>query len=361
MTSFESPQTQLKVAIVGAGLAGLTEAVGLRMEGHEVHIFESSSINREISAAISLTANALRVLTYLGVNVKNLRAGDNLGVMWFNSEGGEGKFDALYDPHNTFGRYGILCHRSELHDELKRLATAEDRPGRPVTINLKCEALRCDPVTGTLTLKNGEVNQADLIIGADGIHARTSPPLINTLSSSTSGGAAFRCLLETSKMEGDKTLVNIVAYIPDPRDQDKFSKCWNAPSTKEDLVRAFEDYDTQFTALLALLDGPVHLANPRSALPAYVDPGVRAAMSIEDAVTIACLLPRETPKDQIPRRLEGYQTLRKFVLTESVEQVPVPSKRGLYGRSREMQAFIAGHDAVKVAREYLATHSINVE
>jgi hypothetical protein len=78
-------------------------------------------MNNEIGAAITLAANALRVLTHLGVNLKSLGAGDYLGLhvppllsafstseppfrMWFPSTGGEGKFDALHDPHNTFGR-----------------------------------------------------------------------------------------------------------------------------------------------------------------------------------------------------------------------------------------------------------------
>ncbi|KAJ7488189.1 FAD/NAD(P)-binding domain-containing protein [Mycena latifolia] len=409
MVSSDVPQP-LRIAIVGGGLAGLAAAAALRVEGHEVQIFESSSMNKEIGAAIALPANSLRVLAHLGVNTESLRHGDYFGVMWFHSDGGEGKFDRLYDPQNSFGRYGLLCHRSDLHDELKRLATTEEGVGPRSTINLKCEALSCDPGSGTLTLKSGEIHHADLIIGADGIHSaiRTSV-LGDEQIAPASGRAAFRCLLETSKMEGraefdwltsglagprgvrpkdasgrylfvfpcrDNTLLNIVAHIPDHRDQDKFS--WNAPSTKEELVNAFQDYGPQFTELLALVDGPVHLWQIRAlpCLPTWIRGcvaligdaahatfptiGQGAAMSLEDAVTIACLLPRGTTKDQIPRRLEAYQTLRKergeFVRTESVEQVTIPAKRGLYGRSREMQAFIAGHDAVKVAREYFATH-----
>ncbi|KAJ7108123.1 FAD/NAD(P)-binding domain-containing protein [Mycena epipterygia] len=411
MAPTEPPMPRpLRIAIVGAGIAGLAAAAALRMEGHEVLIFESSSMNKEIGAAITLSANSLRVLTYLGVNLNNLRAGDYLGVMWFDSKGGDGKFDALHDPDNTFGRYGLLCHRSELHDELKRLATAEEGPGKPVTIHLKCDVRSCDPTAGTLTLKNGAVHHADLTIGADGIHSiiRTSVLGYEQIAPA-SGRAAFRCLFDASKMEGraefdwfnlgldgprgvrpkdssgrylfiypcrDKTLVNIVAHIPDPRDQDKFD--WNAPTTKTALLDAFSDYDAQFTALLALTDGPVHLWQMRAlpCLPTWIKGcvaligdaahatfptiGQGASMSVEDAVTLACLLPPGTTEEQIPARLEAYQTLRKergeFVLRESVEQVTIPSKRGLYSRSPEMQAYIVRHDAVKVAEEYLAAH-----
>jgi salicylate hydroxylase len=68
-----------------------------------------------------------------------------------------------------------MCHRSDLHNELKRIATSPDGPGIPATIHLGSDALFCDPATGKLTLKNGDVHHADLIIGADGIHARILP------------------------------------------------------------------------------------------------------------------------------------------------------------------------------------------
>ncbi|KAJ7484789.1 FAD/NAD(P)-binding domain-containing protein [Mycena galericulata] len=410
LSDADSPHSPLKIAIVGAGIAGLTVAAAIRMEGHDVQIFESSSMNKEIGAAIGLSANSLRVLTYLGFNIKKLRAGDYMGVMWLDSMGGEGKFDVLHDAQNTLGRPGILCHRSDLHDELKRLATAGDRSGKPATIHLKSDVLSCDPATGTLTLKNGEVHHADLIIGADGIHSTIRTSVLGYQQiACPSGRAAFRCLVDASKLEGraefdwifsgpagprgvrpkdtsgrylfvypcrDNTLINIVAHHPDLRDQDKFN--WNALVTKEELVRAFDDFDAQLTALLELVEGPVHLWQIRAlpCLPTWYNGhaaiigdaahatfptlGQGAGMAIEDGSVIACLLPLGTTTEQIPRRLEAYQTLRKergeFILTESVEQVTIPSKRGLYSRSREMQALIMNYDGVKEAKEYLRTH-----
>ncbi|KAJ6592693.1 FAD/NAD(P)-binding domain-containing protein [Mycena capillaripes] len=409
MTTTESISS-LRIAIVGAGLAGLAAAVGFRKAGHEVEVFESSYMNKEIGAAITLSANSLRALTYLDFNVENLRAGDYLGVTWFDSSGGEGKFDALHDPHDTFGRPGILCHRSELHDELKRLATMEEGPGKPVTIHLKSDVVSCDPATATLNLKSGETHHADLIIGADGIHSTIRTSVLGYEQRALpSGRAAFRCLLESSKLEGfgqfdwllagkpgargvrpkdgsgrylfiypcrDNTIINIVAHLPDKRDQDEFH--WNAPSTKEELIAAFSDYAPAYKGLFELVDGPVHLWQIRAlpCLPTWINGraaiigdaahatfptiGQGAAMSLEDAVTVACLMPLGTRTEHVPRLLEAYQILRKargeFVLTEAVEQVTIPAKRGLYSKSKEMQAIIIGHDAVKVAQEYLTAN-----
>ncbi|KAJ7191308.1 FAD/NAD(P)-binding domain-containing protein [Mycena pura] len=405
----------LRIAVIGAGIAGLTAAIAFRKEGHAVEVFESSALNKEIGAALSLTSNALRALSYLGFNINNLRAGDYRGVMWFDSRGGEGKFAKMHDLRNSFDPPGILCHRSDLHDELKRLAGKDEGAGKPVTINLNCEVASCDPMAGTFTLKNGDVHHADLIIGADGIHSKIRTSVLGYQQTALpSSRAAFRCLVDTAKLQGraefdwirlgepgprgvtaqdgskryliiypcrDDTLVNIVAHYPDLREQDKFD--WNALVTKEELVEKFKDFAPQFAGLLALADAPVHLWQIRAlpCLPTWIrgraalagdaahatfpTMGQGAGIAIEDAVALACLMPPGTAADEVPARLVAYQTLRKergeFILTESVEQVTIPAKQGLYSRSQEMQEYIMGHDAVVEAQEYLAAHFSKLE
>ncbi|KAJ6507705.1 hypothetical protein C8R47DRAFT_1191724 [Mycena vitilis] len=84
--------------------------------------------------------------------------------------------------------------------------------------------------------------------------------------------------------------------------------------------------------------------------------GQGAAMAIEDAATLGCLFPLGTTREDVPASFEAHQILRKargeYVNAPSLAQAGVPEKRGTYARSREMQAAITEHDAVKVAQEY---------
>jgi salicylate hydroxylase len=50
------------IAIVGAGLGGLTAAAALLQRGHRVRVYEQAATLGEAGAGIQLSANAVKVL-----------------------------------------------------------------------------------------------------------------------------------------------------------------------------------------------------------------------------------------------------------------------------------------------------------
>jgi salicylate hydroxylase len=59
--------TRLRVAIIGAGMGGLSLALALRERGMAARVFEQASELTEIGAAIGLSANAIREFARLGL------------------------------------------------------------------------------------------------------------------------------------------------------------------------------------------------------------------------------------------------------------------------------------------------------
>ena len=142
----------LHVLIVGAGIAGLAAAISLRRSGHNVHLYERSSMNNEIGAAINVPPNATRFLTAWGLDPVAWQFVRSQRVTFFDPFTLAATATVASDGAvaRMAGAELYYAHRVDLHNALKWLATREDGPGTPAVIHLKQNvvayvslALRC--------------------------------------------------------------------------------------------------------------------------------------------------------------------------------------------------------------------------
>jgi len=63
----------LEVIIVGAGIAGLSAAIALARQDHNVRIFETSSFSKEVGAAFNIAAPAVKILKSWDIDVDQLQ------------------------------------------------------------------------------------------------------------------------------------------------------------------------------------------------------------------------------------------------------------------------------------------------
>src|SRR5580704_17943099 len=117
------------VAIIGAGIGGLTAALSLQHFGVPVGVFEQAKSFREVGAGVTITPNAMNVLNFLGVgSALAEQAGDTLRYFVRSAVDGR-ELERGPDPDSFVTEFGApYCnlHRGDLHLTLTDAVTKGD-------------------------------------------------------------------------------------------------------------------------------------------------------------------------------------------------------------------------------------------
>lgn len=157
----------LKVAIIGAGIGGLTAGIALRRMGYSVEIYDKATALKPAGAGISLWSNGVKVLNWLGLGEAIASIGGRMDRMEYRTHTNELLSDIDLNPlFAQVGQRPYPVSRSDLQRILLDAFGAEN-----VELQSKCIGITEESDGVTAIFEHGHSTKVDLLIGADGIHS----------------------------------------------------------------------------------------------------------------------------------------------------------------------------------------------
>lgn len=185
--------TITRAIIIGGGIGGLCTAIGLHRVGIDVIVYEQADVLGAVGAGLTLWANAIKALRTLDLADPVIKAGSKIQRGEVRTAGGRtlsrskpGELEQL------FGEPTVAIHRADLHNILHAALPA-------AALHLGARCVRVDQKDHRVTVHfaDGRSDQADLLIGADGIHSVIREQLFPEVELRYSGYTAWRGVVAT--------------------------------------------------------------------------------------------------------------------------------------------------------------------
>jgi salicylate hydroxylase len=334
--------TDTRIAIIGAGVGGLTLALALRERGIDAEIYERTHELREVGAAVYLAANASRFIERWGLGPAFSEVSWEPTALIYR-DGRDGHVIARHDETES-GRYGAPGHGIHRADLQQILADAVGHDRIHLGKEITSYSQEGDEVT--IQFADGTNAQADLVVGADGARSIVRELMVGDDDKIYTGRSGFRGLVHVKDLPslpdpetiqfwigpdghllhypigGDGDVINFLLVKRMPWEGDD----WTVAADPEEHLKLFEGWHP---AVIEMISAPTFdrrwALNRRPALSQWSDGrvvllgdaahalvphhGQGANITVEDAVVLArCLC--EAGPGGIDDALVSYQDQR---------------------------------------------------
>jgi salicylate hydroxylase len=342
-------ESRSRVAIIGAGMGGLSLGLALQERGIQADVFEQAPELTEIGAAIALSANSIREFARLGLEGE-LAAASTIPTELIYRHWQDGSRIAAHPIRDDnwyekrFGGPYFGIHRADIQKTLSGAFSTQH-------LHLGCRLVNIVHERDSVALEfaNGRVERADLVVGADGVRSTVRRWVTGADDAVYSGTSAFRGIVPVENLPslpdphaiqfwmghdahmlhyaigGNGEHVNFFAVVETP-------KIWLQPGTVVDVhedvpLASFRGWHPAITEMINAAASPVRWAlftvrpllrwyrgrvvvlgdAAHGMLPHH---GQGANTSIEDAFALAALL-AEGDGGDLEATFTRYQSLRR--------------------------------------------------
>ena len=388
----------MNVIIVGAGIGGLVSALCLDAKGHKVKIYEQAEILSELGAGIQLSPNATKVLNYLGL-FKDLEPYifEPNSFQFLNFSTGkvisERKLGEAIKKDFNSPNYDI--HRADLQRVLLNKIKVKNID---IHSNMKVTNVGNNKNSAFIEVDGKEI-QADLVIGADGIHSKVSDSLFGKKEIIYTGNVAWRMLIPVEELPENLILPDTTVWLGPNKhfvtyhvnggknlncvclvEQDGwFNESWSEKGEIEELKKAYKGWNRTIETLLqhaapnTLYKWALHDRLPMkqwskgriivlgdAAHPMLPFLAQGAAMAIEDGAVLANCIDNF---DEVEEALKYFEKIRKprtsYVQSAARRNAKVLHLSGLAAILRNLVMGYIGNKIFKKLYSYDALSIMN--
>jgi len=159
--------TQLDIAIVGAGPAGLAAALYLKRAGHRVTVFERFDLPAPVGSGLILQPTGLTVLADLGLLASILALGARIDRL-YGADARSGR--TVLDVRYRESRFGLAVHRAALFSVLHE---AVRKQGIGIETSAEVDDVEAGDAKSRLLSGKGRVlGSFDLVVDASGSRSK---------------------------------------------------------------------------------------------------------------------------------------------------------------------------------------------